>query len=181
MTASYASLNLDAQRREEETPDGIKITLKGREFVAPAELPLDVFDPFFTDDVDLGGVLKDLFDADDKKPTASVVFDLLVANPKLPKAVWHAIWQALENLLGEEGYKEFRAAKPSIKDAARLVKGLFALYGTSLGEAFASAESSESALPTSKLTSSSTTESTPAESGADATPTDSESAPASSE
>jgi len=180
MTATYASLDLDAQRREEETPDGIEITLKGHTFVAPAELPLDVFDPFFEDDFDLGGILKGLLDAPDDTPIQSQVLTLLIDNPRLPATAWKSIHKALENLLDEEGYKEFRAARPSLKDTARLVKGLFAMYGTSLGEAFASAESSESDRPTSKVTSSSTTESTPAESGADESPA-AEAAPASSE
>ena len=178
---SFATLDLDAARREEELPDGIEVTLKGVTFVVPSELPLDVFDPFFTDDFDLGALLKVAFESDDDDPTLKVILDMLTANPKLPANAYRAVHTALETLLEPEGYAAFKSARPSVKDTARLVKGLFRMYGTSLGEAFASAESSASGGSTQKQTSSSTTESTPAEPGADETTKDDAPAPASSE
>lgn len=171
MTAMQ-TLDLDAARREEEAPDGIIVTFKGEEFVVPAELPLDVFDPFFTDEFDIGGLLRAVLDSDDDRSGVEVAIELLIDRPKLPVQTWRVIQESLAALFGEEGWATFRSLRPSVQDTVRLVKGLFRMYGTTLGEAFASAESSVNGGPTPKQTSPSTTESTPDVSGASEEPSE---------
>ena len=164
------SIDLDAARRERQAPDGIPVILKGEEFILPGELPTDVFDPFLTDEFDLGGLLVEVAKMDDAEPL-EVLVKLLFNRPKLPVETLNAVFAALELLFGAEQWAEFRKLRPSIKDQVALVKGAFKLYGTSVGEAFASAAKSASGGPTSKPTSpGSTTDSTPETSGDDQAP-----------
>src|SRR6478735_2126544 len=58
-TPEMFSIDLDAARRERQQPDGLPVILAGEEFTLPAELPLDVFDPFLSEDFDLAGLIRD--------------------------------------------------------------------------------------------------------------------------
>lgn len=167
----YQSLDLDAARREEEIPEGIEVTQKGESFVLPAELPMDVFDPFFTDEFDLPGLFARVMQTSDDDSTFAILTKLLFDRPDLPRQSIAAVRESLRILFGDEQWEKFQATRPSMKDIVRLAKGLFRLYGTDLGEAFASADSSGSDGSTSKETSNASTESTPAASGDDAEPT----------
>jgi hypothetical protein len=149
-------IDLDAARRESAFPDGIDVPFRGETYNLPGELPADVFDPFLTPEFDLSGLLVTLFkddDAEKKKELGDRVVELLLERPMLPAENITAIYAALELLFGPDQWATFKAARPSIPDIARLVSGLFRLYGVSLGEAFASVGSVTNAGPTSKQTS----------------------------
>lgn len=170
---STRTLDLDAARRETEAPDGIEVVLGGQNFLLPAELPVDVFDPFFTDEFDLGGLLKAVLEDDEEDSMGQSVVKLLLERPQLPMVSIQAVYSAFEVLFGVDDWPRFKATRPSIQDYGRLLKGLFELYGTSLGEAFASVASSANGGPTPKpILPGSTPESTPETSG-DETPQDS--------
>lgn len=176
MSDTFKLFDLDAARREIAYPDGIKVPFKGEEFILPAELPADVFDPFLSEDFGLTTILAAIYAEDGEESLVDRILGVLFERPTLPATTINAVYEAIGNVFGEEQWPRFRALRPSIKDYVRLVRGLLDLYGTSLGEAFASAGSSENAGSTSKPTSPTTTpDSTPALSGADPEP-----APASS-
>lgn len=175
----YAEFDMDAARREEECPDGIRLTYRGAEFILPAELPIDIFDALLSDELDLTGIFTELLNSEEEDVMPAVL-KMLIDRPTLPKAMLDAIHACFRSLFGEEDYPRFRGLRPSIKDVVRLARGLFERYGTSLGEAFASRDSSESAGATSSQDSSSTTESTHAGSSGAEAPAD-QPAPASSE
>lgn len=172
----YNDFDFDAAKREEEQPDGIRLTFKGETFILPAELPLDIFDALLSEKLDLTGIFTELLNSEDDADGFVAVLKLLIDRPTLPKALLDAIHACFASLFGEEDYARFRKLRPSIKDVVRIGRGLLERYGMSLGEAFASRDSSEAAGATSKEPSNSITESTPAASGDDAEP-----APASSE
>jgi len=176
----YDTFDMDAARREEECPDGIKIVYKGEEFILPAELPIDIFDALLSDDLDLTGIFTELLNSEDED-VMKAVLKLLIDRPTLPKAMLDAIHACFRSLFGDEDYPRFRGLRPSIKDVVRLARGLFERYGTSLGEAFASPDSSGDGGATSSQPSSSTEDSTLGTSGADAPATVDAPAPASSE
>jgi hypothetical protein len=157
MSTATNVLDLDAARRESAHPEGIVVRLGGEDFTLPAELPADVFDPFLTPEFDLSGliiaVFKDKNDDGSESDLAERLVSLLFDRPSLPTEVIDAVYRALELLFGDEQWATFKAQRPSFKDLGRLVGGLFRLYGTSLGEAFASVSSVTTAGPTSKQTS----------------------------
>lgn len=171
-TDTMKTLDLDAELREIAMPDGIRVPYRGEVFILPAELPLDVINPLLDEDLDLAGIIKQVFSA--RGDGVDAMFDVLLARPDLPKSAlkaFHGVWGAL---FGEQ-YAAFLAKKPGHKTYATLFRLLVKEYAVSLGEASASLASSESDAAPSKPTSSGTTSSTPAAS--DASP---ESAPGTS-
>lgn len=167
------AIDLDAGRREQEYPDTLPVTFRGETFDLPAEFPLDVLDPFLAEDFNLAGLIREVMAEARKedgttKPISEVVIDTLFNRPALPIEVIQAIFAAFELLFGAENYARFKALRPSLVDYGRLTRGLFSAYGVSLGEAFASPASSETAGTTPNQTSpGSTPDSTPDGSGAD--------------
>lgn len=164
-------IDLDAGRRELAHPDGIPVVLGGETFTLPAEFPVDVLDPFLDEKFDLAGLIREAVrksknEDGTTKPVSVIVVDTLFDRPSLPVELIQTIYAAFEQLFGAEDYARFKAQRPSIGDYQRLTSGLFSLYGVSLGEAFASPDSSESDGATQKETSAGSTESTPAKSGA---------------
>lgn len=165
-------LDLDAGRREAEQPEGLPVIFKGENFLLPAELPVDVFDPFLDEEFDLAGLIRDGMaraknEDGSTKPVSTIVMDTLFNRPALPVEIAKTIFAAFELLFGAEEYARFKALRPSLPDYGRLTAGLFRLYGVSMGEAFASPASSESDGATPKQTlPASTPDSTPAKSGA---------------
>lgn len=158
-------LDLDAARREAAYPDGIPVVKGGQTFTLPAELPVEVFDPFLSENLGLVDILKDaLSEKADDKGLGELVIDTLLARPSLPADLLQAIKDAFAVLFDEQ-YPAFVATRPSVQDYVRLTRGLVQAYGVSLGEATASPGSSESAGATPKPTSTSTTDSTPEASG----------------
>lgn len=107
---------------------------------------------------DKGGLKSDSF--------GEQVLEILMDRPTLPKQAITAIKDCFALLFGPEQYARFVAQRPSLADYVRLGRALFSIYGVSLGEAFASPDSSENAGETPKQTSPSTTESTPETPGA---------------
>lgn len=165
-------IDLDAARRETAYPDGIPVALGGETFLLPAELPVDALDPLLSDDLDLVGVLKQVFEErknsdDTDESFGELVLDVLLARPALPRQVIQAIKDVFAALFGAEQYDRFVAQQPSINDYLRLGQALLPLMGVGLGEALNSAGSSEPGGETSNPTSPTTTpDSTPAASGA---------------
>lgn len=170
-TAPDVLLDLDAARRESKYPDGFPLRKGGTTFVLPAELPLEVFDPLLSEELDLVGILKAALEekgGDADESLGEVIVDVLMSRPTLPRQVIAAIQDCLRVLFDAEtpgNFDAFAATRPSVNDYLRLVKGLLPLYGVSLGEAFGSPASSESDGATLKQTSPSTADSTPEVSG----------------
>ncbi|MEU7228936.1 hypothetical protein [Streptomyces chrestomyceticus] len=161
---SYA-INLDAQRREVQYPDGIPVLLKGEQFLFPSEVPADCLDPLFSDELDLMGVLHDIVNTENGTTTTSEMIEVIFRRPKLPGAFYGAVKDIYKELLGEAAFQDFKAVRPSIPDYVRLTKALIAVYGVDLGKLFRSADSSETDGPMSSPTSPASTSSTPEESG----------------
>lgn len=158
-------LDLDAAIREQVDPDGIDMPFRGAVFHLPAELPLDVFDPFLDPEFDLVGLIRTFVEADkdEKADVAETVVDVLFERPNLPREVLDAFYGSLRLLFGAEQFEQFQAKRPGHKTYTIFIRLLLAKYGVGLGEAFASADSSENGGETSKPTSpTSTTDSTPA-------------------
>ena len=157
-------LDLDAAAREAGTPDGILLVLKGVEYELPAELPIDVFDPFLSDDFDLVALIRAYYDAGERAGEDAsglgVVLSLLEDRPLLHRQTIAAVSAALRSLFGEEQYATFLAGRPSIEDFSRVGSHLVDEYGVSLGELFASPTTSTTGGATQKQTSEPTTEST---------------------
>lgn len=182
------TLDLDAAVREATDGDGIRMPYRGQEFILPAELPLDVFDPFLTDDFDLVGLVRDFLDADRRAKAegrvadiGEIVVEILFNRPSLPVQVLGAFYDALRaifNTRGEDGtvvdnFARFQALKPGVTSYALLVRMLLQAYGVGLGEAFTSPGTSTTAGATSKPTSpGSTPGSTPETSSAPQEPTE---------
>lgn len=157
-------IDLDAERREVQYPNGIPVLLHGEQFLFPPEIPADCLDPLFSAELDLMGVLRDVLNAEGITTTGEVI-ELLFRRPQLPARFYSAIKDIYKELLGEDAYKEFTKTRPYIGDYVRLTKALAAVYGVDLGKLFKSADSSESDGQTSNPTSPATTSSTPEESG----------------
>lgn len=171
-------LDLDAASaaRREGGVKPLGLRFKGDTFTLPAELPLDVFEPLVGLDLDLALLLRQVMDvadatsdAEQRKASTSLIVDLLVNRPTLPKEVVEAIGDMARRLFDSAEHPDqwaaFMAKRPTKDDLAGLAKGLFKKYGVSLGEASGSTESSGDAGPTSSATSSASTDSTPAASG----------------
>ncbi|MGA5411559.1 hypothetical protein ACPCSC_30430 [Streptomyces lavendulocolor] len=159
------AIDLDAERREVQFPHGIPVKLNGEQFMFPPEIPADCLDPLFSDELDLMGVLRDIVNAESGTTTSGEIIELIFRRPQLPGRFYQAIKDIYKELLGEEPYVEFKAARPSIPDYVRLTKALVAVYGVDLGKLFRSDSSSASDSATSSPTSPATTDSMPEASG----------------
>lgn len=158
-------IDLDAaERREVRHPHGIPVKYRNEQFLYPAELPAKTLDPLLSDELDLVGLLRDVFNASEN-PTAAVVVDLLFKRPRLPRQFIHAIYEVHRTLLGKEEYARFEDLNPSVPAYIRLTVGLIKVYGLDLGKSFGLLGSSETAGETSSPTSPASTASTPEEPG----------------
>jgi hypothetical protein len=160
---SYA-IDLDAQRREVQYPDGIPVLLNKCDLLFPSEIPADALDPLLSEELDLVGLLRDIADTS-STTAAGELIELLFRRPKLPAQFLKAVKDTYKALLGEDGYKDFTKARPSIGDYVRLSQALIKVYGVDLGKLFGSAGSSKSDGEMSSPTSAGTTDSTPEASG----------------
>lgn len=157
-------IDLDAERREVQYPDGIPVQLGGEQFIFPAELPAEALDPILSDELDLVGLLGEVLESSDGDAGVKEVVNALFRRPTLPRKFLAAIRETYAILLGDQ-HEDFLAQRPFIGDYIRLTTGLTRVYGVELGKLFRSADSSENDSPTSSPTSPATTESTPAGSG----------------
>ncbi|MEU9699554.1 hypothetical protein [Streptomyces sp. NPDC047981] len=159
-------IDLDAAaRREAKHPHGIPVVFGGEQFLYPAELPAKALDPLLADELDLVGLLRDIFDASEN-PTAATIIDLLFKRSRLPRQFVDAIYQVHRTLLGAEQYARFEDLNPSVATYVRVTVALVKVYGLDLGKSFGLVGSSETDGETSSPTSPASTASTPAESGA---------------
>ncbi|MFE2181342.1 hypothetical protein [Streptomyces sp. NPDC059455] len=157
-------IDLDAERREVQHPDGIPVKFRGEQFIFPAELPAAALDPILSDELDLVGLLGDVINSADGDAGIKEVVAALFRRPYLPLRFLDAVRETYAILL-EDQNEEFLKRKPSVPDYVRLTTGLAKVYGVELGKLFRSADSSESDGATSSPTSPDSTESTPAASG----------------
>jgi hypothetical protein len=165
MTAtSTFHIDLDAERREVQHPDGITVLLRGEMFLFPAELPADALDPLLSEELDLVGLLGEVIDSSGEISTAEVI-DLFFRRASLPREFLAAVKEIYAVLLGSEEFRAFKAIRPSIGDYVRLTKALAQVYAVDLGKLFGLAGSSANAGATSSPTSPATTSSTPDASG----------------
>ncbi|MFG2986260.1 hypothetical protein ACGFYQ_34250 [Streptomyces sp. NPDC048258] len=157
-------IDLDAERREVQYPDGIEVRFNKNAFLFPAELPAAALDPLLSEDLDLVGLLTDLARTEGGSVGGDVI-ELLFKRPSLPRKFIDAVKAIYVICLGEEHFERFEDANPSIPDYFRITKALATVYGVELGKLFGSADSSESDGETSNPTSPDTTTSTPEASG----------------
>lgn len=157
-------IDLDAERREVQYPDGIPVKFKGDQYIFPAELPADALDPVLSEELDLVGLLGEVIDSADGDAGVAEVIAALFRRPSLPRKFLAAIRATYAILLGEQ-HTQFLENRPSIGDYVRLTTGLTRVYGVELGKLFRLGASSESDSPTSNPTSPDSTGSTPAKSG----------------
>ncbi|MER7951976.1 hypothetical protein ABTY59_31755 [Streptomyces sp. NPDC096079] len=164
-------IDLAAERREITYPDGIPVRFTEKlDLYFPAELPADALDPILSDELDLVGLIGDIFNSTDGDSDAGVaeIVAALFRRPTLPRKFLGAVRETYRILLDaqlEGQHHAFLAAKPSLSDYVRLTTGLAKVYGVELGKLFKSPASSESDGATSNPTSPATTESTPDASG----------------
>lgn len=156
---AFIGIDLDAPAREGAFPEGIPIRRGGRDFILPAELPIDVFDPLLAEDFDLTGLITALTSSQTANFGEAIV-EVLTSRPDLPRTFIDTIYKSFELLFGAEQFAEFQKTRPGIPTYSYLVRGLFEVYGTTLGEAFASPEQSEDDGATQKPTSSASISST---------------------
>ncbi|MFE9993536.1 hypothetical protein [Streptomyces avermitilis] len=152
-------IDLDAERREVQYPDGIPVKFGGEQFIFPAELPAEALDPILSDELDLVGLLGDVLESSDGDAGVTEVVTALFRRPSLPRKFLAAIRDTYAILLGDQ-YEEFLKQRPFIGDYVRLTTALTRVYGVELGKLFRSAGSSESDSQTSSPTFPATTEST---------------------
>ncbi|MEU6460341.1 hypothetical protein [Streptomyces sp. NPDC046976] len=157
-------IDLDAERREVQYPDGIPVKFGEEQFLFPAELPADALDPILSDELDLVGLLSEVIEASDGEAGVWDVVNALFRRPSLPRKFLKAVRETYAILLGSQ-HEEFRKRRPSIGDYVRLTTGLAKVYGVELGKLFRSADSSETDSEPSSPTYPDITESTPAASG----------------
>jgi hypothetical protein len=162
-------LDADRERRSAEREGknaGLPIRLGGRVVsTLPAEFPLDVIEPLRKIDQDLALLLRQaiqMSQGENALDATALVIDLLASNPNLPSTFLEVLNDCGTRLLGEEGLEALVAYRPTIGDVVALVKGVAGYYGFSLGEASESSELPESDGETLSVTSSGTTELTPA-------------------
>lgn len=159
-------IDLDAERREVQYPDGIPVKFGGEQFIFPAELPAEALDPILSDELDLVGLLGDVIDSADGDAGISEVVTALFRRPSLPRKFLAAIRETYAILLRDQ-HEDFIKQRPYIGDYVRLTTALTRVYGVELGKLFRSVDSSANDSQTSNPTSPATTGSTPDASGSD--------------
>lgn len=168
-SAGVLSIDLDRERaaRREGRGDNIEVTNHGVRFLLPVELPVEAVEPL--------AALAELEEDDDTLETVQLRLireslegglAVLFCNEPEPPAGpdGKPAWEVGQHSVTCQ-WREFRDTRPSLDDELALWAGLFAAYGTSLGEALASLDSSASDGAPSQLTSSGSTASTRARSG----------------
>ncbi|MFJ7004151.1 hypothetical protein ACIQWY_29600 [Streptomyces albidoflavus] len=166
MSASTYHIDLDADRREVQYPNGITIRLNGEQLLFPAELPAEALDPLLSDELDLMGVISELVVAftDDTSSEMDMVA-VILKRPRLARQFVDAVRGSYKVLLGDQYEAFVEDARPSIGDYVRLTKALARVYGVDLGKLFRSADSSTTGGTTSSPTSATLTSLTPEGSG----------------
>ncbi|MFD3514915.1 hypothetical protein [Streptomyces sp. NPDC058657] len=164
--SSYV-IDLDAPRREIRYPDGLPVLFDGEDLIFPAELPVDALDPLLSEDLGLVALLGEVLESSDGEAGVAEIVAALFRRPSLPLKFLGAVRKTYAILLGEEQYKTFAKARPSVPDFVRLTVALAKVYGVEMGRLFKSGDSSASDGATSSPTSGTTTDSTPEASGSD--------------
>lgn len=171
-TPGALTINLDAMaqaRREERGTPAIEVTFKDRTYTLPAEMPLDAIEPM----ADLAD-LPELTDEQQDGPEGAAQMRLI--NKRFADGLAHLFCDenpapepdADGNVVhgGDCQWRAFERSRPTLEDLMALWNGLFAAYGTTMGEALASLRSAGSDGARSRRTSGGTTGSTRKRSGA---------------
>lgn len=159
--------------RREGAGAGVAVRFGGQDFTLPAELPASTLFVLIDGNMDLAGLIRAAVgvwtdqgaDAADREVAGSLVIEALMNQPSLPLEVLAAVRTAVADLFGQEQWARFNDLCPSLADLGVLLTALWAEYGVSLGEAFASSEPSPNGGTTSRPTSPAGTASTPAAPG----------------
>ncbi|MGY4934908.1 hypothetical protein ACWD7T_28115, partial [Streptomyces sp. 900116325] len=113
-------IDLDAERREVQYPDGIPVKFGGDQFIFPAELPAEALDPILSDELDLVGLLGDVLESADGDAGVKEVVNALFRRPSLPRKFLAAIRETYAILLPDQ-YEEFLRQRPSVGDYFPLI------------------------------------------------------------
>lgn len=159
-------IDLDAERREVQYPDGIPVKFGNDLFIFPAELPAEALDPILSDELDLVGLLGEVLESSGGDAGVGEIVTALFRRPSLPRKFLAAVRETYAILLADQ-HQQFVDKRPYLTDYVRLTIGLTRVYGVELGKLFRSDDSSENTGATSSPTSPATTESTPDASGSD--------------
>jgi len=167
-------LDLDEKREQraaarEGKNEPLEVKAGGRVIATlEPEFPLDVLEPLRAVDQDLALLLRQaltMAQGGDTLNATGLVIDLLAMNPKLPTIFLDTVRECATRLFGADGVDALIDFRLRREDLAELAKGVASFYGLSLGEASDSSDSPESGGETSSVTSSASTDSTPAVSG----------------
>lgn len=171
--------NLDAKRlqraqaraaKREGHGETLPIVFGGETIaVLAAEFPIDVLEPVQDINLDIALLLQQAVAnanaTEAGRANMELIVNILAANPDLPRELVGAVKEIGLRLLGPDGYSALCAGRPTPWDVAALVGDLFSWYGLTLGEALRSSTSSPTDGGTSNTIASSTSGSTPVESG----------------
>lgn len=139
------------------------VKIKGQVYTWPAELPATVLLPLLDEDLDLVGVVRDVWSmaGDSGELNINDALDRLLVRRNLPRLFWDRFQESLSVLFdaGGEGQAEkFFATSPSLPQLIRITSAVWKTYGVSLGEASAPSGQSDGDGTGQKETSSATTE-----------------------
>lgn len=146
-SASVVDLDKARAVRREGRGDNLEVVNKGQRFLLPVELPVDAVGP-------LAG-LADLPDRDEEAPGEDELVQIRTAlegglaalfcdEQPLPLGEDDQVPTRGSEHSAECAWRRFLGTRPSLDDELELWAGLFAAYGTTLGEALASLDSSQS-------------------------------------
>lgn len=171
-------IDLDASRavrtaKREGARGNVPVQMCGERFELPVELPASVVDLLLDGDLDLAGLIRSVVgiwtdseaEPKEREQAETLALEALLAHPTLPVDVLRTIRSAIATLFGAQQWARFTALNPSLPDLVALIRGLWAEYGVSLGEAWSSSAPSGTGGATSKPTSNGSTASTHAAPG----------------
>ncbi|MET8696967.1 hypothetical protein ABZV65_31005 [Streptomyces bauhiniae] len=159
-------IDLDAPRREVQHPYGIPMKFRGEQYMFPAELPDAALDPLLSDELNLTGLVADIYEASERNATMSeMVLLVLRGRGNLIRKLQSAIRETYKILLGDDQWANFQSGRPSIPQYVHLTIRLGQVYGADLGKFFGSGDFSANDSKTSNPTSPASTDSTPEASG----------------
>ncbi|NML55182.1 hypothetical protein HHL19_35350 [Streptomyces sp. R302] len=164
-TITYA-IDAVAARRETQYPHGIAVRYtEDLDLYFPAQLPADTLDPLLSDELDLFGLIGEIFSATGGEAGINDIVTAVFRRPRLPRLFLEAVREAFAKLLGKAQYADFIATRPGLEDYIFLTTMLTKIYGVQVGKLLGLGGSSENGGPTSSPTSPATTSSTPDDSG----------------
>lgn len=145
-----------ASAKAEATADDIVITIRGLDWLLPAELPASILDPLIDGELDdLIAMLVQMYGDGDEQGELNegAVIAVIARNPRLLSSTLRALKRTYAELLGEEQWQAWLDTRPSLPDYIRFARQAASHYGVGLGEALGLSSSSTDGGKTSKRTS----------------------------